>query len=68
MIKEIFKKRSDRVVIGKFCLIIFMLCKMADRDVATLFQQLAGLSTVVGTQGIAQIVHPFEGDSKKFKD
>ena len=29
--------------------------------------KLAGLSTVVGAQGIAQIVHPFEGDSKKFK-
>ena len=43
---------------------------MADRDVATLFQhiaaQLAGLLTVVG--GIFQIVHPFEGDSKIFKD
>ena len=45
---------------------------MADQDVATLFQhiaaQLAGLSTVVGAQGISQIVHPFEGDSKIFKD
>ena len=45
---------------------------MADQDVATLFQhlavQLAGLSTVVGAQGIAQILHQFEGDSKKFKD
>ena len=44
---------------------------MAEQDVATLFQhiaaQLAGLSTVVGAQGISQIVHPFEGDSKKFK-
>ena len=45
---------------------------MADQDVATLFQhiaaQLAGLSTVVSTQGITQIFHPFEGDSKIFKD
>ena len=45
---------------------------MADQDVATLFQhiaaQLAGLSTVVGMQGISQIVHPFEGDSKISKD
>ena len=45
---------------------------MAGRDVATLSQhiaaQLAGLSTVVGAQGISQIVHPFEGDSKIFKD
>ena len=45
---------------------------MADRDVATLFQhkatQLAGLSTVIGALGISQIVHPFEGDSKIFKD
>ena len=39
---------------------------MADQDITTLFQhiaaQLAGLSTVVGTQGISQIVHSFEGD------
>ena len=45
---------------------------MADQDVATLFQhigaQLAGLSTIVGAQAISQIVHPFEGDSKIFKD
>ena len=45
---------------------------MAYGDVATLFQhiasQLAGLSTVVGAHGISQIVHPFEGDSKIFKD
>ena len=45
---------------------------MASRDVATLSQhiaaQLAGLSTVVGAQRISQIVHPFEGDSKIFKD
>ena len=44
---------------------------MADQDVATLFQHLAaplaGLSTMVGTQGIAQVVHPFEGDSKKIQ-
>ena len=45
---------------------------MADQDAATLFQhlaaQLAGLSTVVGPQGIDQTLHPFEGDSKNFKD
>ena len=45
---------------------------MADQDVATLFQhiaaQLAGLLTVVGAQGISQNVHPFECDSKIFKD
>ena len=45
---------------------------MADGDVATLFQhiaaQLSGLSTVVGAQGFSHIVHPFEGDSKIFKD
>ena len=45
---------------------------MADGDVATLFQhiaaQLSGLLTVVGAQGFSHIVHPFEGDSKIFKD
>ena len=45
---------------------------MVDGDVATLFQhiaaQLSGLSTVVGAQGFSHIVHPFEGDSKIFKD
>ena len=45
---------------------------MAGRDVATFSQhiaaQLAGLSNVVGAQGISQIVHPFEGDSKIFKN
>ena len=45
---------------------------MANGDVATLFQhiaaQLSGLSTVVGAQGFSHIVHPFEGDSKIFKD
>ena len=45
---------------------------MADQEVAALFQhlvtQLAGLSTVVGAQGIAQIVQNFEGDSRHFKD
>ena len=45
---------------------------MANQDVPTLFQhltvRLAGLSTVEGAQEIAQNVHPFEGDSKKFKD
>ena len=45
---------------------------MADGDVATLFQhiaaQLSGLSTIVGAQGFSHIVHPFEGDSKIFKD
>ena len=44
---------------------------MANKDVATLFQhlaaQLAGLLTLVGAQGIAQIVHLFEGDSKNSK-
>ena len=49
---------------------LFIFCKMADQDVATLFQhiasQLAALSTAVGTQGISQIVHPLEGDSKIF--
>ena len=45
---------------------------MANENVATLFQHiaahLASLWTVVGTQGISQIVHPFDGDSKIFKD
>ena len=45
---------------------------MDDQDVATPFQnlvaQLAGLPTIVGAQGISQIVPPFEGDSKIFKD
>ena len=45
---------------------------MANQDVAALFQhkaaQLAGLSTLVGAQGIAHIVNPFEGDLKKFED
>ena len=51
---------------------LFILCKMAGKDVATLSQhiaaQLAGLSTVVGAQEISQIVHPFEGVSKISKD
>ena len=29
---------------------------------------MSGLSTVVGAQGFSHIVHPFEGDSKIFKD
>ena len=45
---------------------------MADGDVATLFKliaaQLSVFSTVVGAQGFSHIVHPFEGDSKIFKD
>ena len=44
---------------------------MANQDVATLFQylaaQLTGLSTMVSAQGIAQTIHPFEGDSKNSK-
>lgn len=45
---------------------------ITDQDVAALFRhlatQLAGLSTVVGAQGIAQIVQNFDGDSKHYKD
>ena len=44
---------------------------MADQEIAQIFQQLSGqlanVSVAVGTQGIAQIVFPFDGDSKNFK-
>lgn len=31
-------------------------------------EQVAGLSTAVGAQGVAKIIRPFEGDGKQFKD
>ena len=44
---------------------------MADQDASALFRhlatQIAGLSTIVGAQGIAQIVHKFDGDPKHYK-
>ena len=44
----------------------------AEQDIGALFQdlagQLAGLSTTVGAQGISQIITPFEGDPRKFKE
>lgn len=51
-----------------FCL----LDKMADANVAHLFQNLAvemsNVSTALGAQGINQLVTPYEGDPKKFKE
>ena len=31
-------------------------------------EQMAGLSTAVGAQGVAKIIRHFEGGGKKFKD
>lgn len=45
---------------------------MADQEIAAVFQnlalQLSNLSTTVGAQGIAQIVSPFDGNPKLFKE
>ena len=45
---------------------------MADADVAQVFQNLAvemsNVSMVLGAQGINQIITPYEGDPKKFKE
>ena len=45
---------------------------MADQDVAQAFQNLVAemgnVSTALGTQGVNQIVLPFEGEPKKFKE
>lgn len=45
---------------------------MADQDVAQAFQNLAAemgnVSTALGAQGVNQIVLPFEGEPKKFKE
>ena len=45
---------------------------MADANVAQVFQNLAlempNVSTALGTQGIHQIVTPFEGEPKKYKE
>ena len=45
---------------------------MADANVAQVFQNLAlemsNVSTALGTQGINQIVTPFEGEPKKYKE
>lgn len=44
---------------------------MAEPNVGNVFDnlatQMAGLSTVIGAQGVAQIITPFDGDPKKFK-
>lgn len=44
----------------------------ADANIAHVFQNLAlemgKVSTALGAQGISQIIAPFEGDAKKFKD
>ncbi|MCG7883675.1 MAG: hypothetical protein JAY96_19040, partial [Candidatus Thiodiazotropha endolucinida] len=45
---------------------------MADAGVAQVFQNLAAemgnVSTALGAQGVNQIVQPFEGEPKKFKE
>ena len=45
---------------------------MAEPNVGNVFDnlamQMAGLSTVIGAQGVAQIIAPFDGDPKKFKN
>ena len=45
---------------------------MAEAGIAAVFEnlnaQLGGLSTVMKAQGVAQIVTPYDGDPKKFKD
>ena len=44
----------------------------ADANIGHVFQNLAlemgKVSTALGAQGISQIIAPFEGDSRKFKD
>ena len=45
---------------------------MADACVAQVFQNLAAemgnVSTALGAQGVNQIIQPFEGEPKKFKE
>ena len=45
---------------------------MAEAEVAQVFQNMAvemsNVSTALGAQGINQIITPYEGDPKKFKD
>ncbi|MET0107141.1 MAG: hypothetical protein ABW072_18665 [Sedimenticola sp.] len=45
---------------------------MAEPDVGQVFQNLAvqmgNVSTALGAQGVNQIIDPFEGDAKKFKE
>lgn len=45
---------------------------MANQDIGAVFQDLAfqmsGLSTAIGTQGIAQMIPPYDGTPSKFKE